>query len=165
MGVGVSAELHGSVRPRAMRLDTDVAQLLFTSALTSDAMTAVGSALDVAGPTVLGAALPLLVKPALTAPQRRALREHKGLVDNLTHEITERTGHTREKPIELRRVKPLNIVMFVAFAFALWVILAQVGSLGESVAHDDRIRAWAGRVERFGMTPTSGGVVASVCRP
>ncbi len=24
-----------------------------------------------------------------------------------------------------------------------------------SVAHDDRIRAWAGRVERFGMTPTS----------
>ncbi len=119
-----------SVSASQMRLDTDAAQLLVTSALTTDAATAVGVALDVAGPAVVGAALPLLVKPALTAPQRRALREHKELLDDLTHEITERTGRAREKPIELRRVKPLNIVMFAAFAFALWVILAQVGSLG-----------------------------------
>jgi uncharacterized membrane protein YbhN (UPF0104 family) len=120
-----------SVSASPMRLDTDVAQLLVTSALTSDAGTAVEVALDVAGPAVVGAALPLIVKPALTGPQRRALREHKDLLQDLTQEITERTGRAPEKPIELRRVKPLNIVMFVAFAFALWVILAQVGSLGD----------------------------------
>jgi uncharacterized membrane protein YbhN (UPF0104 family) len=120
-----------SISASQMRLDTDVAQLLVTSARTSDAATAVGVALAAAGPAVVGAALPLLVKPALTAPQRRALRAHKELLDDLTHEITERTGLGREKPIELRRVKPLNIVMFAAFALALWVILAQVGSLSD----------------------------------
>ncbi len=35
------------------------------------------------------------------------------------------------QPIELRRVKPLNIVMVVALLVALWVILGQVGSLSE----------------------------------
>ena len=35
------------------------------------------------------------------------------------------------QPIELRRVKPLNIVMVVALLFAVWVILGQVGSLSE----------------------------------
>jgi uncharacterized membrane protein YbhN (UPF0104 family) len=30
-------------------------------------------------------------------------------------------------------VKPLTIVMFVAFAFAMWVILGQIGSIGELV--------------------------------
>jgi uncharacterized membrane protein YbhN (UPF0104 family) len=137
--VGVTADgvvlVHdfsvASVSGSAMRLDTDVAQLLVTSALASDAATAVGVALEVAGPVVVGAALPLLVKPALTAPQRRALREHKDLLEDLAHQVSERTGRVPEKPIELRRVKPLNIVMFVAFVFALWVILAQVGSLGE----------------------------------
>jgi len=35
------------------------------------------------------------------------------------------------QPVELRRVKPLNIVMVVALLVALWVILGQVGSLSE----------------------------------
>ncbi len=120
-----------SVSASQMRLDTDTAQLLVTTALATDATSAVGIALDVAGAEVVDASLPLLAKPALTPPQRRALRDHKELLDDLKHEIAERTGHAAAKPIELRRVKPLNIVMFVAFAFALWVILAQVGSLSE----------------------------------
>ena len=121
-----------SISASQMRLDSDVAQLLVTSALATDVATAVGIAIEVAGSDVLGASVPLLVKPALTPPQRRALRgEHKDLLDELKHEITEDTGLAPEKPIELRRVKPLNIVMFAAFAFALWVILAQVGSLSD----------------------------------
>jgi uncharacterized membrane protein YbhN (UPF0104 family) len=120
-----------SISASQMRLDTDVAQLLVAGALATDAETAVDLALDVAGPTVVDAALPLLVKPALTAPQRRALRAHQDLLDGLAQQIAARTGLARPKPIELRRVKPLNIVMFAAFALALWVILAQVGSLGD----------------------------------
>ena len=120
-----------SVSASQMRLDADAAQLLVTTALATDAATAVGLALDVAGAELVDASLPLLVKPALTPPQRRALRSHKELLDELKQEIAQRTGHAPAKPIELRRVKPLNIVMFVAFAFALWVILAQVGSLSD----------------------------------
>lgn len=120
-----------SVSASQMRLDTDTAQLLVTTALATDATTAVGIALDVAGAEVVDASLALVAKPALTPPQRRALRDHKELLDDLKRDIAERTGHAAAKPIELRRVKPLNIVMFVAFAFALWVILAQVGSLSE----------------------------------
>ena len=121
-----------SISAPTMRLDTDAAQLLVTSALVVGAEDAVAIAGEVAGTDVVDAALPLLGKPALTPAQRRALRgEHKSLLEDLTHAITERTGHASAKPIELRRVKPLNIVMFVAFVFALWVILAQVGSLSE----------------------------------
>lgn len=120
-----------SISASQMRLDTDVAQLLVTGALVTDAATSVSVALELAGPDVIGAALPLLVKPALTAPQRSALRKQKDLLEQLTTEITERTGRANEKAIELRRVKPLNIVMFAAFVFALWVILAQVGSLSD----------------------------------
>lgn len=137
--VGVAPDKHvvvhdfslASISADAMRLATDAAQLLVTGALVSDAATSVAVALDVAGADVVGTALPLLVKPALSPPQRRALRDHKQALEQLAHEITERTGRTPEKAIELRRVKPLNIVMFAAFAFALWVILAQVGSLGD----------------------------------
>ncbi|MFN8027660.1 MAG: lysylphosphatidylglycerol synthase transmembrane domain-containing protein [Acidimicrobiia bacterium] len=120
-----------SISASQMRLDTDVAQLLVTGALATDATTSVQVALEVAGPDVVSAALPLLGKPALTAAQRSALRKQKDLLETLTTEITERTDRAPEKAIELRRVKPLNIVMFVAFAFALWVILAQVGSLSD----------------------------------
>jgi uncharacterized membrane protein YbhN (UPF0104 family) len=120
-----------SISASTMRLNSDVAQLLVTGALATDAATSVATALDAAGTEIVAAGLPLLAKPALTAPQRRALREHKELLVELAHEITGRTGRAPEDVIELRRVKPLNIVMFAAFAFALWVILAQVGSLSD----------------------------------
>ena len=59
------------------------------------------------------------------------MRADKELLGNVTEAVTEATGRASEPPIELRRVKPLNIVMFAAAAYAVWVILAQVGSLGE----------------------------------
>ena len=85
------------------------------------------------GPEPVGAALPYLQKPALTRTNRQLARREKDLLDRLRAAVTAETGRDAPDPIELRRVKPLNIVMFAALAFAVWVILAQIGSIGELI--------------------------------
>ena len=121
---------RGSISAAAARLDVDVAQALVTTALRTGADRAVDAA-AVLTPDEILAAQPYLTRPALTSGTRRALRAERSLLADLTTAVVARTGGEAVQPIELRRVKPLNLVMFVAFLVAIWVILGQVGSLGE----------------------------------
>jgi uncharacterized membrane protein YbhN (UPF0104 family)/tRNA A-37 threonylcarbamoyl transferase component Bud32 len=121
----------GSISASEARLDVDVAQALVSTALRAGAGPAVDAAARVLTVGELRAAQRYLTKPALTPVTRRALRAQKGLLDELTAAVAARTDGELVQPIELRRVKPLNIVMVVALLFALWVILGQVGSLSE----------------------------------
>lgn len=120
-----------SISASSARLDADVAQLLVTTAALLDAPRAVEVAIGAVGAKVVGDARRFLSRPALTAVNRRLVRADKELLAAVTGAVTEATGREPEPTIELRRVKPLNIVMFAAAAFALWVILAQVGSLSD----------------------------------
>lgn len=79
----------------------------------------------------LRAAQRYLVKPALTSATRRALRAEQGLLDDLTEAVADRTDGDLVHPVELRRVKPLNLVMAGALVVAVWVILGQIGSLSD----------------------------------
>ncbi len=121
----------GSISASEARLDLDVAQALVSTALRTGAGPAVDAAARVLTADELRVAQRYLTKPALTPEARRALRAQKGLLDELTTAVAARTDGELVQPIELRRVKPLNIVMVVALLFALWVILGQVGSLSE----------------------------------
>ena len=123
----------GSVSAPAERLDRDAAQLLLASAAVVGENAAAAVAIEEVGPEIVAGALPYLQKPALSGANRKLLRQDKGLLDRLRETVEAQTGLEPPPPIELRRVKPLNIVMFVAFAFALWVILAQIGSIGELI--------------------------------
>jgi len=114
-------------------LDQDVAQLLVSSALVVGAERATEAAVAGIGADAVGAALPLVQKPALTRPTRAALRHDKKLLDRLHEQITAATGAEVLEPVELRRVSPLNVLMVVGLLFALWVILGEVGSISNLV--------------------------------
>lgn len=120
-----------SVAGPAARLDLDVAQLLVTTAAMVGADGAVAAALAAVPVDVVADARRFLSKPALTPTNRRLLRDHRELLVALGEAITTATSREPEPPIELRRVKPLNVAMFVGAAIALWVILGQIGSLSD----------------------------------
>jgi uncharacterized membrane protein YbhN (UPF0104 family) len=115
------------------RLDRDTADLLVSSALVVGAERSVAAAVDSIGVDVVGAAQPLISKPALSRPTRAALRHDKKLLDQVQGEVAHVTGVEVVAPVELRRVKPLTAVMVVGLLFALWVILGQVGSISELI--------------------------------
>jgi uncharacterized protein (TIRG00374 family) len=115
------------------RLDHDVAQLLVGSAALVGETRATAAAVDGIGTDAVAAALPYLQKPALTHSNRDALAHDKDLLDRLHTTVSERTGRDITPPMELRRIKPINVVIFVALLVAVWVILGQVGSLSELI--------------------------------
>jgi uncharacterized membrane protein YbhN (UPF0104 family)/tRNA A-37 threonylcarbamoyl transferase component Bud32 len=122
-----------SVSASPQRLDRDVANLLVSSGLVVGAERAVGVAVDAIGVEVVGAAQPFLSKPALSRPTRGALRHDKKLLDGMQAEVARATGVDVVEPVELRRVRPLTVMMLVGLLFALWVILGQVGSISEVI--------------------------------
>ena len=122
-----------SISAPSSRLDQDVAQLLISSASLVGTERAVDVAIARVGPEVVGASAPYLQKPALSSANRRVVGADKDLLGSLRDVITEKSGIRATEPIELRRITPLNIVMFVALVFAVWVVLAQVGSLSDLI--------------------------------
>lgn len=122
---------RGSISASDARLDLDVAQVLVSTALRVGVEPAVAAAARVLSVDELLGAQRYLTRPALTPATRRALRAHKSLLDDLTETLAAHTDGELVQPVELRRVKPLNVVMVVALLFALWVILGQVGSLSD----------------------------------
>ena len=123
----------GSISASDARLDLDVAQALVTTALRVGAEGAVAAAMVTLTREELLGAQRYLTRPALTPSTRRALKAEKDLLDELAAAVVAETDGELVRPVELRRVKPLNIVMVVALLFAIWVILGQVGSLSELV--------------------------------
>ncbi len=124
---------RGSISASDARLDLDVAQALVTTALRAGVDRAIDLAAGALRPDELLAAQRYLTRPALSPASRRALKAQKGLLDELTTALVARTGGELVRPVELRRVKPLNIVMVVALLVAVWVILGQVGSISELI--------------------------------
>jgi glycosyltransferase 2 family protein len=124
---------NASISAPEHRLDQDAAQLLVSSALVVGTESAVGMAVDALGPEAIGDALPLVQKPALTRTTRAALRHDRHLLQDLQTEIARVTGAEVLEPVELRRVKPLNVLMVVGLLFALWVILGEVGSISNLI--------------------------------
>ena len=120
-----------SVSAPDTRLDQDVAQLLVATASLVGEEAATRAAVDVIGAETVGAVLPYFQKPASSAANRRVLHADKALLDRLRDAVTSATGHAPVPVTEMRRVKPLSIAMFVGLLFALWVVLAQVGSLSD----------------------------------
>lgn len=119
----------GEAAASPRRLSQDVAELLVSLGCLVGAKRAAASAAVVLGPDALEAALPLLQPLALTAATRRALRGRPDLLRELREEIGQTTGRPVPEPARLVRVRPSTLLLLAGGAFALHLLLPQVGEL------------------------------------
>ena len=152
---------QASVFAVASELDRDAAQAMVTTALCTSADRAAAHA---AFGGQAGA-------PARTGIQVQRAPANAHGTDRVRYQAIElhcstssppRWRHTDDElaqPVELRRVKPLNIVMLGALVFAVWVILGQIGSVSELV---DTLKTadWPWLVVGFMLAVDGGGVRA-----
>lgn len=122
------------------RLAADVAELLASMSVKVGAERAVASALRVLGREALLDAAPLLQPLALATATRSAARRQRGLLPGLRAAVAEACGAEPALPEALLRVRWRTLGWIAATIFATWVLLPQVGQLGQTVAVLDEAR-------------------------
>ncbi len=121
---------HGSIAASDVQERIDLAELLCTSALLTDAARAVATGARVFGADRLARALPALQMIALSPDTRRRMRGNKGLLVQLRDElIALRPSAAETEQLELRRVKPRTLFTIVAGSIAAYVLLSQLASV------------------------------------
>ena len=134
----------GTVAAGDVVLRLDVAELLVTQSLQTDASTAVASARRVLGDEAVLRALPVLQAVALSGPTRAALRGNKELLKELRAELLTVNPAVDMAPIDLERLKPRTVFTLVLGTIAAYLVLAQLSqvNLTEVIAGADW--RWAG---------------------
>ena len=122
-----------SISAPQQRLDLDVANLLASSALLVGAERAVAAAQDGIGHETVAAASSVTHETCAEPRHALALRHNKNLLDELQQQVSTATDVAVLAPIELRRVKPITVVMVIGLLFALWVVLGQIGSISNLI--------------------------------
>ena len=123
-------------------LDADVAQLLVSLGVVVGAERAVTAAIDVLGTEAVGEALPRLQIKALSGATQTAVKQQKGLLEEIQNEVIERCGVEQVEYVQLERVSRNTIVMVVALVLATYFLFPQFADLPGIV---DQVRAadWA----------------------
>ena len=114
-------------------LAQDVAAMLSSLALVVGAKRATDSAVSELGKPAVEAALPLIQPLALTTATRRALRHHKGLLDETRNDAADAVGVEHVKLEPLTRVKLHQVVTLVGLFVAMYVLLPQFGELKQTL--------------------------------
>ncbi len=115
------------------RLAQDVAELLASLCCIVGAERAVTSATAVLGPEAVGMSIPLLQPLALSGVTRHALRAHPGLLKELREVAARHAGVALAKAEPLTRVRPRTVLLILGFAFAIHLLLPQVGELRQTL--------------------------------
>jgi uncharacterized protein (TIRG00374 family) len=130
---GTEAQLtdlaSGEVAAGDVVLRLDIAELLVTQALQTDAESAVASARRVLGDEAVLRALPVLQRVALSGPNRGALRGHKGLLNDLRGALLGINPTVDVEPIDLERLKPRTVVTLILGSVALYLLLSQLAQV------------------------------------
>lgn len=127
-GRAVLADLgHGDIAAADLALRLDLAQLLVTGALASDAERTVRVATDVLGREAVVNALPLLQPVGLDVTTRAALRQRKETLGELQKAVGDLAPQQDlPEPVELRRVTPRGVITVAGGAVAAYVLLGQL---------------------------------------
>jgi uncharacterized membrane protein YbhN (UPF0104 family)/membrane-associated phospholipid phosphatase len=120
------------------RLALDVTELLGSLATLVGADKAVGSAIEVLGQDTVTTALPLLQPLALSSATRHDLGAHPGLLAEVRQRVATGTGAALLPTEPLTRIQPMTVVWLVGGAFAIHLLLPQVGELRHTI---DAIRS------------------------
>ena len=124
-----AAELAADERERSR----DVAEILVAIGLVIGPVRAVALGVDELGSDAVARALPLVQPLALSRSLGRSIRGERALLDQLRHEMHERTGADDVELERLARVRPRTLVMMLAGALAVYSLLPQFGNLGDTV--------------------------------
>lgn len=114
-------------------LDRDVAELLVSLAAKVGVLATVNSAAEILGDEAVARTLPQL-QPLALPPEIRSLAKHnKGLLDDLSTAVRDRTGAEEVELERLQRVNPRTILMIVAGSLAFYSLLPQLANVDETV--------------------------------
>jgi uncharacterized protein (TIRG00374 family) len=108
----------------------DNVELLVTSALLTDARTAVDIAKGQLGQPALIASLPYLQTSVLSRPLRHELKAHPDLLKSLRHEIEQLSdAPSATKLANVQRITWKNVFIVVLLGIGVYVLLPQIGQL------------------------------------
>jgi uncharacterized membrane protein YbhN (UPF0104 family)/tRNA A-37 threonylcarbamoyl transferase component Bud32 len=111
-------------------LDIDVAELLVASTVLVGSERALRKAVDAGWGDAVGRVLPYLQRAALTPHLRDLARTHEVDLKNLRSAAAEATGQEIPDLAPLRRVRPKDLLMTAALAFAAYLLISQLADIG-----------------------------------
>ena len=132
----------GEIAADQLTLRIDDAEMLVTTAILLGSERAVEAALRELTPRRLGEALPLLQPIALSRSTRSALKQHRGLLADLRDAVIAASPMAPTEPVKLERLRPRTILSFLALAFAVFLLLGQLGNVDLVSVVTDASGAW-----------------------
>lgn len=114
-------------------LAQDVAELLASLSSIVGPERAVTSALQVLGTEAIAASIPLLQPLALSATTRRTLRAQAGVLKKLRELAARKAGVDVGEAEPLARVRPRTVFAILGLAFAMHLLLPQVGEVRQTL--------------------------------
>jgi uncharacterized membrane protein YbhN (UPF0104 family)/tRNA A-37 threonylcarbamoyl transferase component Bud32 len=127
MLVDLSAATLGA--PRSA-LDIDVAELMVASTVLVGPERALRKAVDAGWGDAVGRVLPYLQRAALTPHLRDLARAREVDLTKLRSAAAEATGQEVPELAPLRRVRPKDLLMTAALAFAAYLLISQLADIG-----------------------------------
>ena len=110
-------------------LDTDVAELLSSTALKVGVERAVDAAIAVIGKAAVASAAPRIQPLALSTATRKSLQARKPLCDELRKYAGEASGAGDVEPQDLQRIKPRTVLVFISLAVAFYLLIPQLADV------------------------------------
>jgi uncharacterized membrane protein YbhN (UPF0104 family)/tRNA A-37 threonylcarbamoyl transferase component Bud32 len=111
-------------------LDIDVAELIVASTVLVGPDRALRKVMDAGWGDALGRVLPYLQRAALTPHLRDLARAHEVDLKNLRAAAAAATGQEVPELAPLRRVRPKDLLMTAALAFAAYLLISQLADIG-----------------------------------
>jgi glycosyltransferase 2 family protein len=125
--VGLSAATLGA--PRSA-LDIDVAELLVACTVLVGPDRALGTAIDGIGTEAVAGAAPYLQRAALTPHVQELARDHEVALRDLRAAVARATGTEPAKVVEMRRVRPQDLVVVGFLVFAAYTLISRIAEIG-----------------------------------
>ena len=110
-------------------LDTDVAELLSSTALKVGVERAVDAAIAVIGKDAVASAAPRIQPLALSTATRKSLVARKPLCDELRRYAGTASGAGDVEPQDLQRIKPRTVLVFISLAVAFYLLIPQLADV------------------------------------
>ena len=110
-------------------LDTDVAELLSSTALKVGVERAVDAAVSVVGKDAVASAAPRIQPLALSTATRKSLTARKPLCDELRRYAGTASGAGDVEPQDLQRIKPRTVLVFISLAVAFYLLIPQLADV------------------------------------
>ncbi|MGZ4200144.1 MAG: lysylphosphatidylglycerol synthase domain-containing protein, partial [Thermoleophilia bacterium] len=110
-------------------LDTDVAELLSSTALKVGVERAVDAAIPVVGKPAVASAAPRIQPLALSTATRKSLTARKPLCDELRAYAAQASGAGDVEPQDLQRIKPRTVLVFVSLGVAFYLLIPQLADV------------------------------------